>query len=310
MHFVVIGAGNMGCVYGANLARAGRQVSLVDVWVEHVQAIETRGLRMEGLHGSFTARVQATVDPARVRNADVALICVNAYHTAAAAATAVETLSPDGFVVPLQNGLGNVETLVQELGETRVLPGLTFHSGDLVRPGQVTHTNQGPTYLGELDGSQSERLLALRDVLAAADMNPVLESDIMATIWQKVVLNCAINAICAITDLRPGHISEVPELDEFQTRIVEEVLALARARGITLPEPQPLDTIKEYCASKFHRVSMLQHLQRGRATEIDALNGYVARESQKLGLPAPCNDALTRLMKGRHHRPDPSRNVG
>ena len=216
MHFVVIGAGNMGCVYGANLARAGRQVSLVDVWVEHVQAIETRGLRLEGLHGSFTARVQATVDPARVRNADVALICVNAYHTGVAAATAVETLSPDGFVVPLQNGLGNVETLVQELGETRVLPGLTFHSGDLVQPGQVTHTNQGPTYLGELDGSQSERLLALRDVLAAADMNPVLESDIMATIWQKVVLNCAINAICAITDLRPGHISEVRSWTSFR----------------------------------------------------------------------------------------------
>ena len=310
MHVVVIGAGNMGCLYGANLARVGARVSLVDVWEEQVRAIADRGLRMSGLHGDFTAHVTATTEAAEVDAADVALICVNAYSTAEAVAAAQRALSESGYVVPLQNGLGNIETLIEGLGSDRVLPGLTFHSGDLTEPGAVRHTNEGPTYLGELDGSTSPRLLALRDLLQTAGMSPSLEPDIMATIWQKVVLNCAINAVCAITDLRPGHIREVPELDEFQTRIVAEVLALARAKGIELPEPEPLASIKEYCSRKFHRVSMLQHLERGRPTEIDALNGYVARESAKLGLPAPCNDALTRLMKGRHHQPDPARNVG
>jgi peroxiredoxin len=113
-----------------------------------------------------------------------------------------------------------------------------------------------------------------------------------------------INALCAITQLRPGHIREVPELDQFQTYIIEEVLALVRAKGITLPDPNPLESIKAYCAKKFHRVSMLQHLARGQQTEIDALNGYVARESEKLGLAAPYNDALTRLMKGVQYRPE------
>lgn len=310
MHVAVIGAGNMGCVYGANLARSGQRVSLVDVWEEHVAAIRRDGLRMEGLHGEFTTRVAATTDPGQVAGADIALICVNAYATAQAAQAARTVLSPGGCAVPLQNGLGNVETLCQVLGRQRVLPGLTFHSGDLQGPGRVRHTNQGVTHLGELDGSTSPRLAALRDALAAADMDPVVEPDIMATIWQKVVLNCAINAVCAITGLRPGHIRQVPELDEFQTRIVEEVLALARAKGIALPDPEPLAAIKAYGAGKFHRVSMLQHLQRGRQTEIDALNGYVARESQRLGLAAPCNDALTRLIKGRQHIPDPSANVG
>ena len=125
----------------------------------------------------------------------------------------------------------------------------------------------------------------------------------MVTIWSKFVHNCGINAICAITNLRPGHIREVKELDEFQSRIIDETVALVRAKGVTLPDVDPLQTIKAYCAKKFHRVSMLQHLDRGRRTEIDALNGYVARESRRLGLAAPYSEALMMLMKGRERQP-------
>jgi len=303
MQFAIIGAGNMGCVYGSNLARIGEQVTLIDVWEEHVQAIRKNGLQMDGLHGEFTVQTGATADPAEAPRADVALVCVNAYSTEEAARTARMVLKDSGYALTLQNGLGNVEGLVEVLGQEKVMAGLSFHSGDLKAPGKVTHTNQGPTYLGELDRTRSPRLLALRELLEKADMEPVLEPDIMATIWGKFVHNCGINAICAITHLRPGNIREVPALDEFQTRIIEEVLALIQARGITIPDPTPLETIKAYCARKFHRVSMLQHLQRGRPTEIDALNGYVVRESEKLGLSASCNDALTRLVKGLQHIP-------
>jgi 2-dehydropantoate 2-reductase len=181
--------------------------------------------------------------------------------------------------------------------------GLTFHSADLQGPGRVTHTNEGPTYLGELDNAKSARLEALRDALDRAGMMPVVVDDILATIWSKFVHNCAINAVCAITGLRPGHIQEVPAVDAFQTHIIEEVMALAKAKGIALPERDPVKTIKAYCATKFHRVSMVQHLDRGRPTEIDSLNGYVARESEKLGLPAPYNNALAMLIKGREHQP-------
>jgi 2-dehydropantoate 2-reductase len=107
--------------------------------------------------------------------------------------------------------------------------------------------------------------------------------------------------LCAISGLRPGEIQEVPAFDEFQTRIIEEAVALVRAKGIQLPE-DALRTIKEYCAHKFHRPSMMQHLDRGQITEIDALNGYVASESARLGLAAPCNDALTCIVHGRQHR--------
>lgn len=307
MQFVVIGAGNMGCVYGANLARIGAQVAFVDIWEEHVRQIQTQGLRMEGLTGSFTIRAMATTSPAGAPKADIAVICVNAYSTHDAAVAARTVLKEDGYAVTLQNGVGHVEILTEELGLDRVMAGLSFQSGDLVGPGKVTHTNNGATYLGELDKSHTPRLAALNDLLEKAGMNPVLVEDIMATIWAKFVHNCGINAICAITGLRPGHIREVPELDEFQTRVIEEAVALVHAKGVALPEEDPLATIKEYCAHKFHRPSMMQHLDRGQRTEIDSLNGYVARESARLGLAAPYNDALARLMQGRQYRP---KNVG
>lgn len=301
--FAVIGAGNMGCLYGANLARVGQQVTMVDTWAEHVQAMRDGGLVMKGQNGDFTAPVSAATPDGDLPEVDAAIILVNTYDTAAAAATARRMLSPDGYALTLQNGVGNVEILQAALGDGRVLAGLSFHSGDLQAPGKVIHTLTGPTYLGELDRTQSERLQVLADLMEQAGMGPILEPDITVSIWSKFLHNCGINALCALTDLRPGHIREVPELDEFQTRIIEEALALIAAQGVELPDPDPVTTIKDYCATKFHRVSMAQHLARGRRTEIDALNGYVARESARLGLSAPCNDALTRLMLGRHHLP-------
>jgi 2-dehydropantoate 2-reductase len=303
MQWNIIGAGNMGCVYGGNLARVGEQVAFVDIWPEHVQQISQNGLRVEGLTGNFTVAARAFVDPRDAPAADAVLIAVNAYSTRDAAQAAKQALKPGGFCLTIQNGMGNVEILNEVLGRHRVLAGLSFQSGDIAEPGFVRHTNNGPTYLGEFDRSRSARLLALNELFERGGLHPVLVDDIRSTIWSKFVHNCGINAICAITDLRPGQIREVPELDRFQTAILEETLALARAKGITLEDADPISSVKEYCSHKFHRVSMAQHLARERRTEIDALNGYVARESQILGLAAPFNTALTQLIKGREHQP-------
>lgn len=301
MQFVVIGAGNMGCVYGGNLARIGQEVAMLDVWQAHVDAINAEGLRLEGLTGDFTVHPRAATDPTAAPKADVVLVCVNAYSTTQAAESARIVLKESGYCLTLQNGVGNVEILTEALGTDRVLAGLSFQSGDLVEPGFVRHTNNGPTYLGELDCARTPRLAELESLFVAAGLNPVVVEDVIATIWAKFVHNCGINALCAITGLRPSQIGEVKELDTFQTDIIEEAVALVKAKGIALPDDDPVAVIKEYCAHKSHRPSMLQHLDRGQRTEIDALNGYVARESARLGLSAPCNDALTRLMKGREY---------
>lgn len=301
MRIAIIGAGNIGSLYGANLAKIGAEVVLLDVWAEHLERIRGSGLAVEGLHGDFTVHPEVAPDPLAMDRVDVALICVNGYNTQSAAYSAEAILQPDGFAVTLQNGLGNLEVLSAVLGADRVVPGLTFHSAEILEPGRVNHTNQGATYLGELHGRRTPRLLALERWLKQAGMDPVLEEDILATIWGKFVHNCAINALCAVTRLVPGQIRLVPELDELQTQVVEETLALVRAKGIVLPQEDPLKKIKVYCAGKFHRASMVQHLARGSRTEIDSLNGYVVRESRKLGLAAPANDALTKIIRGLEH---------
>jgi 2-dehydropantoate 2-reductase len=301
MRIAVIGAGSIGSLYGANLARVGASVVLIDTWREHMERIRAAGLKMEGLHGAFTAAVEATVDPATIAGVDMALVAVGTYASREAAETARMVLAPEGFALTLQNGVGNVEVLLEALGPGRVLAGLSFHSADVLEPGRVEHTNKGPTYLGELDRSRSPRLAALAELLERAQMNPVLPEDINITLWSKFVHNCGINALCALTDLRPNELHEIPEIDAYQARIIREAMALVQARGIRLPDPDPVATIKDYCAHKGHRVSMAQHLARGRRTEIDALNGYVAEESRRLGLAAPHSEALTALIKGREH---------
>jgi len=303
MHIALIGSGNIGSLYGSNLARIGEEVTMIDVWEDHVCAMRDDGLQMSGLNGTFTANVNASTGPEGVAPADLAIICVNTYDTPDAAETASRILKSDGYALTLQNGMGNLETLVNKLGEGRVMGGLTFHSGDLQSPGSVNHTNRGPTYLGELNRSKSGRLAHIQERMEEAGMQPSVEDDIITTIWSKFIHNCGINALCAITDLRPGHLSDVPDLDAFQTQIIQETLALAAASGIKLLDPDPVTTVKDYCRTKFHRVSMVQHLSRGRQTEIDALNGYVARRSGELGLSAPANDALARLIKGLQHVP-------
>jgi 2-dehydropantoate 2-reductase len=304
MQFVVIGAGNMGSVYGGNLARIGQQVAFLDIWAEHVAAITANGLHVTGLTGDFTVRPHATTHVASLPKADAVLVCVNAYSTPEAARTAQAVLKDTGYCLTLQNGVGNIEVLSQSLGASRVLAGLSFQSGDLQAPGLVRHTNNGPTYIGELDRSHSPRLAHLTGLLKNAGMNPDPVNDIVATIWSKFVHNCGINALCGITGLRPGNIQEVPELLDFQRRIIEEAVSLVRAKNVTLPDENPVAVIQEYCSHKFHRPSMLQHLERNQRTEIDSLNGYVARESPRYGLRAPANEALTALMKGREHRPE------
>lgn len=302
MKFAIIGAGGVGSIYGGNLARMGHDVTMLDIWPEHVAAMQQNGLAVNGPQDNFTASVTATLDPNEAAGeADIALICVNSYSTADAAQSAKTMLKADGYAVTLQNGLGNVEILGDILGRERVVGGIIFHSSAISGPGQVNHTIAGATHLGELEKNRSDRLDELAEMLRQADMNPVIADDIMPTIWGKFVHNCGLNAICAITDLRPGHLQEVPAVDEFQEFIIKEALALVAAKGITLPDPDPMTTIKEFCASRFHLNSMAQHLQRQQQTEIDSLNGYVVQESAKLGLVAPYNDALTRLMKGREY---------
>lgn len=297
MRICIIGAGSMGSLYGALLARSGRDVVLFDSWREHVGAILERGLHLTGITGDLVVKVPATSDPGDIGTVDLCIIQVNTYGTADAARVAAAVLGEGGFCLTLQNGVGNIEKLAAVLGRERVIGGLSYHSAALEGPGLVAHTHAGPTWLGELDGSRSARLEALLGVLAGAGFKPVVVDDIEAFIWGKFVHNSAINALCAVAGIRVGEISMYEPADELQTKILEEILAVVKAKGIKLPEPDPIGAIKAFCKVKFNRVSMLQHIERGRRSEVDSLNAVVVEEGRRLGIPTPYNEALTLMVK-------------
>ena len=299
MNVVVIGAGAMGSSYGGLLALTGEEVQLIDTWSDHVRAINEGGLHLVGARGEHTIEVAAATRLHDESAADMAIVLVDSNATEAAAQTAVRALKPEGFAVTFQNGIGNVETLQRALGVERVLGGSSMCSAAIHGPGRPDLTHIGTTSVGETDGRSSERATALAGMLEGAGLPAKVEEDIMAKIWSKFVLNSCINAICATTGLRLGEVARLPELDAFQDHIIDEALAVTEAKGITLPDPDIRATIKHHCWTKFSRPSMLQHVEAGRKTEVDAINGALVREARLLGVPTPYNEALTALLKGR-----------
>jgi len=313
MKITVVGAGAMGASYGGHLARAGHEVALLDTWQDHVDAINRDGLRVDGVLGDHRIKVPASAasNGAAGSGADVAIVFVDANNTAKAAETLAALLAPDGFAITFQNGIGNVEKLQAALGPERVLGGSSMCSAAARAPGHVTLTHMGTTSLGETTGSDSPRVQAMLDALRTAGFEAEHEPNVMGLIWQKFVVNCATNAIAATTGLRGGEIARLPELDAFQDRVLEEIMAVTRAKDIRLPHPDIAAKVKENCYKKFNKPSMLQHVESGRRTEIEALNGALIREAQALGISVPNNEALVALLKGRElhqqrriHEPD------
>jgi 2-dehydropantoate 2-reductase len=299
MKITVVGAGAMGGSYGGLLAVAGHEVSLIDAWREHVEAIDREGLRVDGVRGEHQVRLPASTEPEAGAAADVVIVFVDANNTEKAAATAKRLLGPDGFAITFQNGIGNVEELQAALGKERVLGGSSMCSAASRGPGHVCLTHMGLTSVGETDGRASARAGRLIEALRSAGFEAELEPNVMGLIWQKFVVNCAINAIAATTGLRAGEFVRVPELDAFQDRVLDEVMAVTRAKGIRLPNPEIVAKIKDQSRNKFNKPSMLQHVEAGRRTEIEALNGALILEAKALGIPTPNNQALVALLKGR-----------
>jgi 2-dehydropantoate 2-reductase len=315
MRTVVIGAGALGASFGARLAAAGHAVTLVDRWREHVAAIAERGLKALGVPHPVEIRLPAALPEAAPTGQDLALIAVDANGTAEAGAVAAWALAPTGFALTVQNGLGNVEALSEALGRGRVVGGATMCSFRTVGPGVVEQTNLAQTVVGELDGRTDGRVAALAEMLEAAGYPTRVTADIVGAIWEKLIVNVTINPICGVTGLRMGELARLPATDRFQDRLLDEAFAVARAKGLALPEAELHRRVKAHCWDKYSKPSMLQHLEAGRRTEIAALNGALVREAAALGVPAPYHQAIAWLIEGRelHERrrvEEPARDYG
>ena len=294
----MIGSGAMGSVYGGLLAHAGFDVTLIDPREDHIGRVQRDGVIVEGVRGRHVIRLPAVTTHAGLPPADFAIVFTDANATHEAARTAREVLKPEGFALTLQNGIGNVEKLVAELGKARVIAGVTMNSGALPEAGRAAYTNAGVTSLGELDGRTTPRVEEVARILNQAGIETRVVLDPMAEIWTKFVLNCAINSLTAATGLRSGEMYRTPEVNALQDRILDEILAVVERKGIRLTEPDMRKKIKAHCRVRYNRPSMMQHVERGQRTEIDALNGALVREAKALGMAVPYNEAIVAVIKG------------
>ncbi|MDR2631458.1 MAG: 2-dehydropantoate 2-reductase [Spirochaetaceae bacterium] len=300
MKIVIIGAGAMGSLYGAKLSTAEAPVYLLDVWPEQVRAINEGGITVEdAASGAAEAypKIRAFSDAAEAGEADLAIVFVKSTLTARAVRENRAVFGEHTTVLTLQNGLGNVEGIAETLPRGRIIAGTTAQGATLLGPGRVRHGGKGKTVIGELDGSVTERIKAVADLFNRAGLETEISANVEGLIWDKLLVNVGINALTAITGVPNGELLLHEELAELLAAAVAEGEQVAGAKGVKLNIPDPVSHTREVCAATGkNRSSMLQDILAGRPTEIDRINGAILREGAAVGIAAPVNAVLHKLV--------------
>jgi 2-dehydropantoate 2-reductase len=291
----IIGAGAMGSLFASHLVDGGAEVCAFDQWREHLAAIEKHGLVVKRAGSERAVRMNATADASRVGPCDVVLVMVKYHQTFSATRAAAPMIGPHTTIITLQNGLGNVENIASTYPANRVVFGLTTLTCEMLGPGKIeaSYSTRGETYLWPADRRPNEAIAPFCAHLNAGGIDAALAPDIALRIWKKLIVNCCLNTMCAITGLSVGKLTEQPSCWPLLDGVADEISAVAVAKGIPL-ERQTARTFLRQVAdeARAHYPSMLIDVRSRRQTEIDCLNGAVLREAQALGIPTPYNQAL------------------
>jgi 2-dehydropantoate 2-reductase len=291
-----MGAGAVGSYFGAVLAQAGWPVVLIGR-AAHVQAIGEHGLVLERASGQQIVRLAASADPAAARGAQLVLLTVKSADTAAAAEALAPHLSPEALLLCLQNGVDNAERAAPQVC-CAVAPAIVYVAAALAAPGVVRHSGRGDLVLGAWPAASGVDFAAWADRLAGAGVPCRVSADLAAELWMKLALNCAYNAVSAVGRADYGRMMAVASARTLMLEAVQEVVRVARASGVALDA----DAAREACLALAPAMpqqvsSTAQDLARGRPSEIEHLNGYVARRAAERGLDAPVNRSLYALVK-------------
>ncbi len=297
MKVCIIGCGAIGSLYAAHLAR----LDDVEVWAydmnqAHVDAINEKGLRLTGL-SDFTVRLHARSEASEIPTCELGIIATKTMFTQAAM-QATTDLFKDAAVCSVQNGIGNEEIVAEYV--PRVIQGTIFPAGHLSAPGVCNQDAGGKTWIGPFlpKPAGMEEVERLADALNRGGLETLAMEDARGAQWTKVIFNSASNAMGALTRLPHGVACDQAGVRSVMSVLVKEGLAVAEALGITL-DSDP-EALLDYGREKayYHPPSMLQDVLAQRLTEVDALNGGIARLGRELGIPCPMNEACAAIIKG------------
>ena len=297
-----MGAGAVGSFYGAMLARAGHEVTLIGR-PAHVQAIRRDGLKLEMDGTTHTVRLQASSDPADLSGAELVLCCVKSGDTESAALQMAPHLDAATWVMSLQNGVANAEVLARHL-PCRVIAAVVYVAVALGGPGVVRHFGRGDLAVGAMPGGTRSSvpewptLRSLVELFAGARVPVRIVPDVAVELWSKLLVNCAYNAISALAQAPYAALAARPDIVALQHDIVHEVIAVAAAAGVSLPLDASLQAVARIAVGMPRQLSSTaQDLARRKPSEIDHLNGYIVRRGAELGVAVPVNRTLHALVK-------------
>ncbi|MGE5640626.1 MAG: ketopantoate reductase family protein [Clostridia bacterium] len=296
MKIGVMGAGAVGCYYGAMLARAGHDVTLIARGA-HADAVQAHGLLLETKSFQERLRVQATREPSGLRGAELVLFSVKSQDTERAGADMRPFLEARASIVSLQNGVDNAERLAAALGRP-VIAAAVYVATEMAGPGHVRHHGRGELVIGA--GPESERIAG---AFRAAGVPVEVSENVAGVLWTKLIINCAYNALSALANLPYGKLVQGAGIPQVMRDVVEECLAVAQAAGVKVPGgmQEAVARIAETMPAQFS--STAQDLAKGKPSEIDHLNGLVVRKGEALGVATPVNRALHALVKLRESAP-------
>ncbi|HEX7791742.1 MAG TPA: 2-dehydropantoate 2-reductase [Afipia sp.] len=290
MQIAVMGAGAIGCYFGAMLARAGHAVTLIGR-ASHVEAVKQSGLLLEARGSSIRVPLQASTDAAGVSGADVVLFCVKSSDTESAGRAIAPHLKKSAIVLCLQNGVDNAERLQATISQIAV-PAVVYVATEMAGPGHVKHHGRGELIIGASPGS-----VDIADAFSRAAIPTAVSSHVIDELWIKLITNCAYNALSAVAQLPYGRLIKAGGVADLIAAVVGECARVAAALGVTIPD----DVIKRVLAlpesMPDQYSSTAQDLARNKSTEIEYLNGYVVRKGAELSIPVPANLALLVMVR-------------
>ncbi len=300
MNITILGAGAMGCLYGGYLAEAGNNVTLVDIWKDHMDAINQNGLTIMTPDGGekVIKNLKGVYSASETGQAELVIVFVKATMTEEAMRQATNLVGPETMVLTLQNGLGNVEALCRVLDKKNVIAGTTAAGASIKGPGRIHQGGVGDTVVGELDGSMTDRIQRLKETFDQASLSGKASNNVLGLIWTKLSANIGINAIATLCNIKNGQILDYPESMALQEAAVRECMDVAEAKGIKFETPDVVEHVREVAhKTGANTCSMLQDIMAKRQTEIAVINGAVVDGGQEFGIPTPVNWVLTNLIK-------------
>ena len=292
----------MGSVYAGLLADSDHEVWAIDLWEEHLQAIESTGLRVEGASGDRVVEsIRTTTDAEKVGCCDLYVIATKASGVGPAAREIAPLMGADSLVLTIQNGLGAGERIAEHMPVDNVLLGVAEGFGASMKgPGHVHHSAMNLIRIGEMGGGTTDRLEALAKVWQEAGFKAKAFADINQLVWEKYVCNVTFSAPCTVYDCTIGELMSHPVHWNIALGCTREAYALGLARDINFSFEDPIQYVSDFGARMPDaRPSMLLDHHARRVSEIDAINGMSVELGKRLGIPTPYNEVLSSVVRRR-----------